>query len=102
MSDQKSVESLKDRSPGILYLVVLCVSVLVMLSGMGLLNQFGLAIESQLFEIYSTAMTMCLSCIGLGEINYKFLGMIPVLFLATMILYFIVVKVIGGRNGRKN
>lgn len=102
MSDQKSVESLKDRSPGILYLIVLLVSILLMLSGMGLLNRFGLAVETQLPEIYSTALTLCLSCIGLGEINFQFLGWIAALFVCTMILYFIVVKVIGGRNGRKN
>lgn len=102
MPDQKSGEVLKDRSPGILYLIVLFVSILIMLSGMGLLNQFGLAVESQLPEIYSTALTLCLSCIGLGEINFTILGRIAILFVITMILYFIVVKVIGGRNGRKN
>lgn len=98
MPEQKSVEGLKDRSPGFLYLIVLFVSILIMLSGMGLMK----GIESQLPEIYSTALTLCLSCIGLGEINFQILGMIALLFVVTMVLYFLIVKVIGGRNGRKN
>ena len=98
MTEQKSVEGLKDRSPGFLYLIVLLISILIMLSGMGFMK----GIESQLPEIYSTALTLCLSCIGLGEINFQILGMIALLFVATMVLYFLVVKVIGGRNGRKN
>jgi hypothetical protein len=98
MTEQKSVEGLKDRSPGFLYLIVLLISILIMLSGMGFMK----GIESQLPEIYSTALTLCLSCIGLGEINFQILGRIALLFVATMILYFLVVKVIGGRNGRKN
>lgn len=98
MPEQKSVEGLKDRSPGVLYLIVLFISILIMLSGMGLLGKM----ESQLPEIYSTALTLCLSCIGLGEINFQILGMIALLFVATMVLYFFVVKVIGGRHGRKN
>jgi hypothetical protein len=102
MPDKKNGEVVKDRSPGILYLIVLFVSILIMLSGLGVLNRFGLAVESQLPEIYSTALTLCLSCIGLGEINFKILGLIAIAFVVTMILYFIVVKVIGGRNGRKN
>jgi hypothetical protein len=102
MPDQKSGEVLKDRSPGFLYLVVLLVSILIMLSGMGVFSRFGLIVETQLPEIYSTALTLCLSCIGLGEINFKILGLIAILFFITMILYFFVNKVIGGRNGRKN
>jgi maltodextrin utilization protein YvdJ len=102
MPDQKSAEGLKDRSPGILYLIVLFVSLMIMLSGLGVLNRFGLTVESQLTEIYSTALTLCLSCIGLGEINFQILGLIVIAFVITMILYFIVVKVIGGKNGRKN
>lgn len=98
MPEQKSVEGLKDRSPGVLYLIVLFISILIMLSGMGLLGKM----ESQLPEIYSTALTLCLSCIGLGEINFQILGMIALLFVATMLLYLVVVKWIGGRNGRKN
>jgi len=99
MPDQKSNEVLKDRNPGVLYLIVLLFSTFIMLSGLGVFSKSG---ESQLPEIYSTALTLCLSCIGLGEINFRFLWMITILFIATMLLYFVVVKVIGGKNGRKN
>ena len=102
MPDQKSVDVLKDRSPGYLYLIVLFISIIFMLSGMGVFSQFGFMVESQLPEIYSTALTLCLSCIGLGEINFQILGWIAVLFVVTLCLYFIVVKLIGGKNGRKN
>lgn len=99
MQDQKSNEVVKDRSPGFLYLLVLFISIVIMLAGLGLFTTGG---ESQLPEIYSTALTLCLSCIGLGEINFKFLGMISIIFVATMVVYFLVVKVMGGKNGRKN
>jgi hypothetical protein len=43
----------------------------------------------ELKDIYSTAMTLCLSCIGLGEINFMILGSIGVIFVLFMIAYFI-------------
>jgi len=103
MPDEKKAEvTIADRSPGFLYLVVLLFSVFLMLIGMGVFEKIGIPIASQLPEIYSTALTLCLSCIGLGEINFVFLAMIAGLFIVTLILYFVVVKLIGGKNGRKN
>ena len=102
MPEEKKAESLlADRSPGFLYLIVLLLSIFLMLIGLGVFEKVGIPIVTQLPEIYSTALTLCLSCIGLGEINFTFLGMIAGLFVVTMIIYFVYTR-IGGKNGRKN
>ena len=103
MPDEKKTDlTIADRSPGFLYLIVLLFSVFLMLIGLGVFEKIGIPVASQLSEIYSTALTLCLSCIGLGEINFMFLEMIAGLFVVTLIIYFVVVKWIGGKNGRKN
>jgi hypothetical protein len=42
-------------------------------------------------------MTFCLSCIGLGKINFAILGWIAILFVVFMIAY----ALFGGRNAKK-
>lgn len=73
----------KERNPGIWYLIAGLVAIFFMLIGMGVFPFF----EGQLSEIYNTALTLCLSCIGLGEINMLILGTIAFTFVLFMLLY---------------
>lgn len=80
-----------ERSPGYLYIIVFLIALALLIWG---LRDGG----QELKEIYSTAMTLCLSCIGLGKINFTILGWIAILFVVFMIAY----ASFGGRNGKKN
>ncbi len=79
-----------ERSSGYIYIIIFFVALALLL--------FGLRSGGQeLKEIFATAMTLCLSCIGLGEINFTILGWIGILFVVFMIAYLL----FGGRNARK-
>jgi len=90
-SDSENVFKAPERSPGYLYIIVFFVALALLLWG---LRNGG----QELKEIYSTAMTLCLSCIGLGRINFAILGWIAILFVVFMIAY----ALFGGRYGKKN
>ena len=62
---------LQEKKPGVLYLLVFVVGIIFVLVGAGLFESLlGQAYESQLQSIFSTAMALCLSCIGLGKIKF--------------------------------
>jgi len=85
MEKNRKVESQvvrKERSPGFLYLIMLLISIFLLLYGL----RFG---DQELRDIFSTAMTLCLSCIGLGQINFLILGSIGAIFVLFMIAYWI-------------
>ena len=92
-----------ERSPGFLFWLVALVCIFLMLIGTGALEQFGFSAESQLPEIYGTAMTLCLSCIGLGEINFKILGSIAGILVITLVVYKVIAvttRKAGGQHGK--
>jgi len=108
-----------ERSSGFLFWLVALICIFMMLIGTGslgkLMNKLMMPIgtgplsklvfttESQLPEIYGTAMTLCLSCIGLGEINFKILGSIAGLLVITLVVYKIIAmatKKTGGQHGK--
>ena len=92
-----------ERSPGNLFWLVALVCIFLMLLGTGSLSGFGFSAESQLPEIYGTAMTLCLSCIGLGEINFKILGTIAGLLVITLVVYKVIAlatRKSGGQHGK--
>ena len=93
MPANNNVDKVKtpERSPGYLYIIVFFIALASLLFG---LRNGG----QELKEIYSTAMTLCLSCIGLGRINFAILGWIAILFVVFMIAY----ALFGGRYGKKN
>lgn len=76
-----------ERSAGVLFWLAALVCIFLMLLGTGTLSKLGFSAESQLPEIYGTALTLCLSCIGLGEINFKILGSIAGLLIITLVFY---------------
>jgi len=76
-----------ERSAGFLCWLAALVCIFLMLLGTGTLSKLGFSAESQLPEIYGTALTLCLSCIGLGEINFKILGSIAGLLIIALVLY---------------
>lgn len=85
MDKNRKVESSdvsKERSSGFLYLILLLVSIFLLLYGLRSGGQ-------ELGDIYSTAMTLCLSCIGLGQINFMILGSIAGVFVLFMIAYWL-------------
>jgi len=85
MDKNRKVESSgvsRERSPGFLYLIALLISIFLLLYGL----RFG---GQELRDIYSTAMTLCLSCIGLGQINFIILGSIGIVFVLFMIAYWL-------------
>ena len=62
---------LQEKKPGFLYLIVFIIGIIFVLVGAGLFESvLGHAYESQLQSIFSTAMALCLSCIGLGKIKF--------------------------------
>lgn len=92
-----------ERSPGVLFWLVALVCIFMMLIGTGSLSKIGFSAESQLPEIYGTAMTLCLSCIGLGEINFSILGSIAGLLVITIVVYKVVAmatRKTGGQHGK--
>jgi len=92
-----------ERSPGYLFWLVALVCIFLMLLGTGSLSKLGFSAESQLPEIYGTAMTLCLSCIGLGEINFKILGSIAGILVITLVLYKVIAmatRKTGGQHGK--
>jgi hypothetical protein len=91
-SDQsKSVQNYPDRkiprkekSPGNWYLIVGLIAIFFMIIGStGIIP----GVEGQLPEIYNTALTLCLSCIGLGQINFMILGSMFFAFIVFMLLF---------------
>lgn len=81
-ADQKTTS--KERSPGKWYLFAGLIAVFFMIVGTtGIIP----GVEGQLPEIYNTALTLCLSCIGLGQINFMILGSMFFAFVVFMLLY---------------
>ena len=92
-----------ERSSGYLFWLVALVCIFLMLLGTGSLSKLGFSAESQLPEIYGTAMTLCLSCIGLGEINFKILGSIAGMLVITLVVYKVIAlatRKTGGQHGK--
>lgn len=90
-NSREELNKASERSPGYLYIITFFIALVLLLWG---LRNGGQEIK----DIYSTAMTLCLSCIGLGEINFTILGWIGILFVVFMIVYLL----FGGRNAQKN
>jgi hypothetical protein len=74
----------KERTPGVWYLIAGLVAICFMIIGSS--NIFP-GVENQLPVIYNTALTLCLSCIGLGQISFMILGSMFFAFLVFMLLY---------------
>jgi uncharacterized membrane protein len=81
-NDQKTKQ--KERTPGIWYLVAGLIAICFMIIGT---THIFPGVENQLPEIYNTALTLCLSCIGLGQINFMILGTMFFAFVVFMLLY---------------
>lgn len=81
-NDQKTKQ--KERTPGIWYLVAGLIAICFMIIGT---THILPGVENQLPEIYNTALTLCLSCIGLGQINFMILGTMFFAFVVFMLLY---------------
>ena len=79
----KNENATREMKPGFWYLIAGLVAIFLMLLGSGVFTFYG----SQLPEIYSTAMTLCLSCIGLGEINFTIFGTMVAAFAIFMLMY---------------
>jgi len=89
--NSKEVVKAPEKSPGYIYLIALFVTLVLILWGLRSGGQ-------ELKEIFATAMTLCLSCIGLGRINFTILSWIAILFVVFMVAY----ALFGGKYAKKN
>jgi hypothetical protein len=89
---------LQERKSGALYLVVFLLGIFMIVVGLGVFEPiFGSAFKSQLQSIYSTAMALCLSCIGLGKIKFGTLLDLSIFLALFLALY----KLLEVRNVAK-
>ncbi len=88
-----------ERKSGSLFWVALLIGLVLMLIGSGTFQALfsGDAFKSQLMDIYSVAMTLCLSCIGLGQIKFGTLLDLAIIFAVFIIVY----KLLEVKNVKK-
>lgn len=90
VNEKEEIVKTPERSPGYIYLIALIVGLALLIWG---LRDGG----QELKDIFATAMTLCLSCIGLGKVNFTILGYIAILFAVFMVAY----ALFGGKYGKK-
>ncbi len=88
-----------ERKSGSLFWIALLIGLVLILIGSGTFQSVfaGDAFRSQLMDIYSVAMTLCLSCIGLGQIKFETLLDLSIILAAFIMVY----KILEVRNAKK-
>jgi len=86
--DIKKNNDSKEKKAGFLYLIVFFIGIVLTILGTGLFEtSLGHFFKEQLTAIYSTAMTLCLSCIGLGKIKFGTLLDLLIIFILFVLAY---------------
>jgi len=89
---------LQEKKSGFLYVIVFLLGIIFVLVGAGLFESLlGHTYESQLQSIFSTAMALCLSCIGLGKIKFGTLLDLSIYLAVFLAVY----KLLEVRNATK-